>query len=88
MGDKYGGQWVSERFSEHGVKYVPAELTTSDTYRECLPLFMANKAELLDHTRLAVQLALLGRMTTLRRPVAARWWPSLGSATLLKYGPD
>ena len=59
MGDKYGGQWVSERFSEHGVKYVPAELTTSDTSRECLPLFMANKAELLDHTRLAVQLALL-----------------------------
>ena len=64
MGDKYGGVWVSERFSEHGIKYEPATLTTSDTYREAGALLMAGKAELLDHVKLSVQLSLLERRVT------------------------
>jgi hypothetical protein len=63
-GDRYGGQWVSERFSEHGITYNYTERTTSDMYREALPLFMGGKVELLDHTKLAVQLSTLERRVT------------------------
>ena len=63
-GDRYAGQWVVERFREHGVTYTPSERTTSDTYRECLPLLTTGKAELLDHAKLATQLASLERRVT------------------------
>jgi hypothetical protein len=64
QGDRYGGQWIAERFSEHGISYEPSERTTSDTYRECLPLFMAGKVELLDNSKLAIQLSNLERRVT------------------------
>ena len=62
-GDRYGGEWPRERFSEHGIEYRPAAKPKSDLYREMLPLINAGKAELLDNTRLLVQLVSLERRT-------------------------
>jgi hypothetical protein len=60
-GDKYAGEFPRELFRKAGVEYRPAELTTSDYYRECLPLVNAARVELLDHPRVVAQLAGLER---------------------------
>jgi hypothetical protein len=62
-GDRYGGEWVAERFREHGVTYEPAEKFKNDLYREFLPILNSGRAELLDHRRLVVQFCALERRT-------------------------
>jgi hypothetical protein len=32
-GDRYGGEWPSERFRVHGIEYAPSEKSKSDIYR-------------------------------------------------------
>jgi hypothetical protein len=60
-GDRYGGVWPRERFCVHGVDYQPSSKTTSDIYLELLPILNSNRAELLDHARLVMQLCQLER---------------------------
>jgi len=62
-GDRYGGEWPRERFSEHGVSYLCAEKPKSDIYRELLPVLNSGNAELLDVPRLQAQLTGLERRT-------------------------
>jgi hypothetical protein len=62
-GDRYGGEWPSERFRVHGIEYAPSEKSKSDIYRDLLPLLNSRKAELLDLPRLATQLTGLERRT-------------------------
>jgi hypothetical protein len=74
-GDRYAGEWVRERFRLEGIGYEVSEKTASDYYNEALPLFMARRVELVEHTRLQLQLAHLerrvarqGRLTVSHRP--------------------
>ena len=60
-GDRYGGTWPRERFCVHGVDYQPAGTSASDLYIELLPVLNSNRAELLDHARLIMQLCQLER---------------------------
>jgi hypothetical protein len=60
-GDRYGGVWPRERFCVHGVDYQPSSKTTSDIYLELLPILNSNRAELLDHAWLIMQLCQLER---------------------------
>jgi hypothetical protein len=62
-GDRYGGEWPSERFREHGIEYDPSEKPKSDIYRDLLPLLNSGKTELLDLPRLTNQLIGLERRT-------------------------
>jgi hypothetical protein len=62
-GDRYGGQWPSERFRAHGIEYAPSEKSKSDIYRDLLPLLNSGKIELLDLPQLATQLVGLERRT-------------------------
>jgi hypothetical protein len=60
-GDKYAGEFPRELYRKHGITYIPADLTTSDTYREFLPVVNAGKVQLLDHAKLVTQLLQLER---------------------------
>ena len=60
-GDRYAGQWVIERFREHGVEYQLADRTKSGLYRELLPSVNAGRVALLDDRRLRAQLEGLER---------------------------
>ena len=60
-GDRYAGEWPRERFTVHGIRYVPSVRVKSDLYRELLPAVNAGRVELLDVPRLAVQLVGLER---------------------------
>src|SRR5438552_18384452 len=60
-GDRYGADWVRERFKEHGITYRPSNLTRSEIYLELLPLLNSSKLELLDSPRLVSQLTGLER---------------------------
>jgi hypothetical protein len=62
-GDRYGGEWPSERFRVHGIEYIPSEKSKSDIYRDMLPLLNSGKTELLDLPRLGTQLTGLERRT-------------------------
>jgi hypothetical protein len=62
-GDRFGGDWVGERFREHGISYEPAEKPKTQIYVEFLPLLNAGRAQLLDHPRLLSQLCGLERRT-------------------------
>lgn len=61
--DRYGGEWVSESFSEHGITVRPAELSASDLYIEFLPIILNGAVELPDNSRLIAQLINLERRT-------------------------
>jgi hypothetical protein len=60
-GDRYAGDWPSDRFRAHGVGYQPSELTTSEIYRNWLPALMEKAVDLPDDKRLKVQLLSLDR---------------------------
>lgn len=60
-GDHYSGEWVRERFLQHGIQYQPSARTKSDIYRELLPLVNQGAVELLDVPRLTAQLCGLER---------------------------
>jgi hypothetical protein len=62
-GDRYGAEWVAERFRKAGITYKPAEKPKSDLYRELLPAVNAQTVELLDHPKLTAQLCQLERRT-------------------------
>jgi hypothetical protein len=62
-GDRYGGEWPSERFRAHGIEYGPSETSKGGLYRDLLPLLNSRKTELLDLPRLATQLTGLERRT-------------------------
>jgi hypothetical protein len=62
-GDKFGGQWVAERFRQYGISYEPTELVKSEIYQEFLPLLNGQGARLLDHERLLMQLCQLESRT-------------------------
>ncbi len=62
-GDRYGLEWVQERFRTRGFGYEVADKTKSELYRELLPLIHSKKVELLDDRRLIAQLRLLERST-------------------------
>ncbi len=62
-GDRYGGQWPTERFAAHDITYLPAGKAKSDLYLATLPLLNAGRVELLDNPRLVAQLTSLERRT-------------------------
>lgn len=62
-GDRYGAEWVAERFRKAGLVYVPAERAKSEIYRELLPAVNSRRVELLEVPRLMVQLCALERRT-------------------------
>jgi hypothetical protein len=62
-GDQYAGEWVPAAFQRYGITYTPSELTRSEIYLECLPLFSQGRVELLDLPVLRTQLLLLERRT-------------------------
>ena len=64
VGDRYGGEWPSSRFSVHGVTYRPAELNRSELYLTFLPLVNSGRADLLDNPRLITQFLGLERRTS------------------------
>jgi hypothetical protein len=63
-GDRYAGEWPRERFRAHGVAYELSDRTTSDTYRDLLPIINSRQCDLLDHQRLFAQLVSLERRTS------------------------
>ena len=63
-GDRYAGSWVVESFSKNGITYQHSELTKSEIYLECLPLFTTGNIDLLDVKQLTVQLMSLERRTS------------------------
>jgi hypothetical protein len=63
VGDYYGGEWPSDLFAAHGVRYEISELSKSEIYREFLPALNTKRAELLDIPRLLDQLKSLERRT-------------------------
>ena len=60
-GDHYAGDWVAGAFKEHGITYLPAELSKSDIYLECLPAFAERRVTLLSDRRLITELRMLER---------------------------
>jgi hypothetical protein len=60
-GDRYAGEWPRERFRVHGIAYELSDKTTSDTYRDFLPIVNSRQCDLLDHPRLFGQLVSLER---------------------------
>jgi hypothetical protein len=59
--DRYGAEWVSQAFREHGVVLRPAEKPKSELYRELLPALNSRRVALLDHAKLVAQLTSLER---------------------------
>jgi hypothetical protein len=62
--DRYGAGWVVDAFAKHGIKIRHSERDRSRIYLDCLPLFTAGKARLLDNPRLLTQFASLERKTS------------------------
>ena len=62
-GDRYAGQWVSERFRAHGIECSQAAKPKSDIYRDFLAVLNSGGVELLDNPRLKMQLIGLERRT-------------------------
>jgi hypothetical protein len=62
-GDRFGSQWVKERFQQQGISYRDSDLSRSEIYLEFLPLLNSGKLELLDNARLVQQLCNLQRKT-------------------------
>jgi hypothetical protein len=62
-GDRWGGEFVREKFKTAGLKYEISERVKSDIYKELLPLLNSGRVELLDIARLTTQLCSLERRT-------------------------
>jgi hypothetical protein len=63
VGDRYGGEWVVQRFREHGIHYEPSAQPKSEQYLNLLPLLNSGRVELLENPRLSAQLVGLERRT-------------------------
>ena len=64
VADRYGAEWVKERFAAHGVTCHPAEKTASEAYLAFLPLLNSGRLDLLDDDRMVNQFAALERRTS------------------------
>jgi hypothetical protein len=62
-GDRWGGEFVREKFKTAGLKYEISERVKSDIYKELLPIMNSGRVELLDIPRLTTQLCNLERRT-------------------------
>ena len=63
FGDRYGGEWPREQFSQNNIVYRVESRSKSDLYGELLPAINSGRVELLDHPRLINQLCSLERRT-------------------------
>ena len=61
VGDRYSGEWVVERFDQHGITYTTSALTKSDLYKAVLPDLMSQRALLIENERMRVQFLQLER---------------------------
>ena len=61
QGDHYGGEWPRQQFAEVGIRYELSDKRKSDIYREFLPLLTSRRCQLLDVTRLRLQIEGLER---------------------------
>lgn len=61
--DKYAIGFVIDAFKSNGITYEASELDRSQIYLECLPLFTAGRARLIDHKRMNAQFRALERRT-------------------------
>jgi hypothetical protein len=62
-GDRWGSEFVQERYRKAGVKYLVSEKVKSDIYVELLPAINSRRVDLLDNARLKTQLCSLERRT-------------------------
>ena len=62
-GDRWGSEFVQERYRKAGVKYVVSDKVKSDIYVELLPAINSRRVDLLDLPRLKTQLCSLERRT-------------------------
>jgi hypothetical protein len=60
-GDKYGGEWVTEQFRNHGVHYEHSEWNRSELYLDMLPLINSRAVAFLDNDRMQMQFVSLER---------------------------
>jgi hypothetical protein len=60
-GDRWGGDFVREKFQQHRISYTVADKDKSELYAELLPLINSAKVELLDNKQLIKELAGLER---------------------------
>jgi hypothetical protein len=63
MGDRFGGDWVKERFTKAQVGYRAASKTKSDLYQHLLPLLYSGQIVLPNNRRLLNQICGLERKT-------------------------
>jgi hypothetical protein len=63
-GDAYSALWCVESFAKVGVRYEHSERNRSEIYLDCLPLFTAGRARILDNKRLINQFQSLERKTS------------------------
>lgn len=61
VGDRYGGDWITDRFKDHGITYEASELDKSSIYMELLPAFAERRVTLLNDKRLITELRMLER---------------------------
>jgi hypothetical protein len=62
--DRWGGTYPIEAFAKHGIRCKPSSRSSSEFFRDFLPLVNSERLELLDHPRLIGQLAALERRTS------------------------
>jgi hypothetical protein len=60
-GDRYAGQWPSEAFSHHGVRYRLCDVSKSELYLSLIPVLSSAAIELPDHKEFRYQLGRLER---------------------------
>ena len=60
-GDRYGAEWVTSAFKQHGISYEPSELDKSSIYMEVLAPFAERRITLIDDKRLITELRMLER---------------------------
>jgi hypothetical protein len=63
-GDNFAAEWVVDAFRAQGTIYRRSERNRSAIYIDCLPLFTAGRARLLDTPRLTHQFVALERRTS------------------------
>jgi hypothetical protein len=62
-GDKYAGEWVSQAFQKHGIRYISSPMNKSEIYLGFEPLLARGEVELLDDKTLFAELRGLERRT-------------------------
>jgi hypothetical protein len=61
VGDRYASEWPREQFRKRGIEYHVADKSTSELYRDLLPVLNSRQCELLDNPILVSQLTSLER---------------------------